>query len=192
MDNQIDIKKIIIPVAGLGTRFLPLSRVVPKDFFPLVDKPVIQYIIEEVKKSGIKEVVFVISPGKKHILNYFQKSPELEKTLIKRKKDQLLKELKEFEDNVTTFISNTDDFKEYADDIQQWLEQHTDIDDIETAYWAVKGQKLAAGQSSAQGEGAKRIAQNAGGGAAPAAGEIPAKIDPWDQLVAPRTDPNRI
>ena len=98
MENQADVKKIIIPVAGLGTRFLPLSRVVSKDFFPLVDKPVIQYIIEEVKKSGIKEVVFVLSPGKKNILNYFQKSPELEKTLIKRKKDQLLKELKEFEE----------------------------------------------------------------------------------------------
>ena len=49
-----EIKKVIIPVAGLGTRFLPLSRAIPKDFFPLVDKPVIQYIIEEVKKSGIK------------------------------------------------------------------------------------------------------------------------------------------
>jgi len=93
-----DIKKVIIPVAGLGTRFLPLSKTVPKDFFPLVDKPVIQYIIEEVKKSGIKEIVFVISPGQKNIQNYFQKSPELEKALTKRKKDALLKELKDFEE----------------------------------------------------------------------------------------------
>ena len=66
-----EIKKIIIPVAGLGTRFLPLSRATSKEFFPLVDKPIIQYIIEEVKKSGIKEIVFVTSPGKKNILNYF-------------------------------------------------------------------------------------------------------------------------
>ena len=93
-----EIKKVIIPVAGLGTRFLPLSRAVPKNFFPLVDKPVIQYIIEEVKKSGIKEIVFVISPGDKDIQNYFKKSPELEKTLIKRKKDKILKEMKDFEE----------------------------------------------------------------------------------------------
>jgi len=93
----MEIKKVIIPVAGLGTRFLPLSRAISKDFFPLVDKPAIQYIIEEVKKSGIKEIVFVVSPGQKTIFNYFQKSPELEKILIKRKKDQILKELKDFE-----------------------------------------------------------------------------------------------
>lgn len=98
MEKQIDVKKVIIPVAGLGTRFLPLSRAISKDFFPLVDKPVIQYIIEEVKKSGIKEIVFVTSPGQKNVFNYFRKDPELEKTLIKRKKDKILKELKDFEE----------------------------------------------------------------------------------------------
>jgi len=96
--HEKEIKKIIIPVAGLGTRFLPLSRAVSKEFFPLVDKPIIQYIIEEIKKSGIKEIVFVTSPGQKTILNYFQKSPELEKILIKRKKDATLKEMKDFEE----------------------------------------------------------------------------------------------
>lgn len=94
---EAEITKAIIPVAGLGTRFIPLSRVVPKDFFPLVDKPIIQYIIEEMKNSGIKEIVFVVSPGQKDILNYFQKSPELEKLLVKRKKEAALKELKDFE-----------------------------------------------------------------------------------------------
>ena len=98
MQEQKEIKKVIIPVAGLATRFLPLSKAVPKEFFPLVDKPIIQYIIEEVKKSGIKEIVFVISPGDKDIQNYFKKSPELEKTLIKRKKDKILKEMKDFEE----------------------------------------------------------------------------------------------
>ena len=97
-DEPKEVRKVIIPVAGLGTRFLPLSRVVPKDFFPLVDKPIIQYIIEEVKKSGIKEIVFVTSPGNKAIANYFKKSPELEKLLIKRKKDKALKELKDLEE----------------------------------------------------------------------------------------------
>jgi len=97
MEEAKEVKKIIIPVAGLGTRFLPLSKVVPKEFLPLTDKPVIQYIIEEVIKSGIKEVVFVISPKQKGVSEYFQKSPQLEKILQKRKKEKLLKELKDFE-----------------------------------------------------------------------------------------------
>jgi len=97
MENEQQIKKVIIPVAGLGTRFLPLSLAVSKEFFPLVDKPIIQYILEEVKQSGIKEVIFVVSPKQKMLMNYFKKSPELEKLLIKRKKDALLKELKDFE-----------------------------------------------------------------------------------------------
>lgn len=95
----MEIKKAIIPVAGLGTRFLPISKALPKEFFPLVDKPIIQYIIDEIKKSGITEIVFVISPRQKTILNYFEKNPELEKTLIKRKKENLLKDLKDFENS---------------------------------------------------------------------------------------------
>jgi len=96
------IKKAIIPIAGLATRFLPLSKVVPKELWPLVDKPVIQYIIEEVKQSGIKEIIFVISPEKKIVFDYFkryyfQKTKKLEKTLKERKKNNLLEELKEIE-----------------------------------------------------------------------------------------------
>lgn len=94
----MEIKKVIIPVAGLGTRFLPLSRVLSKEFFPLADKPIIQYIVEEVKKSGIKEIVFVVSPRQKTVLNYFKKDEDLEKILVRRKKEKLLKELKEFND----------------------------------------------------------------------------------------------
>lgn len=98
MEEQKEIKKIIIPLAGMATRFLPLSRAISKEFFPVVDKPIIQYIIEEVKKSGIKEIVFIVSPGQKTILNYFHKSPDLEKMLIKRKKEKILSELKDFEE----------------------------------------------------------------------------------------------
>lgn len=94
----MEIKKAIIPIAGLGTRFLPLTKVLSKEFFPLADKPIIQYIVEEIKNSGINEVVFVVSPGQKAILNYFKKSPEIEKILIKRKKENLLKELHEFQE----------------------------------------------------------------------------------------------
>ncbi|MEK7659004.1 MAG: sugar phosphate nucleotidyltransferase [Patescibacteria group bacterium] len=93
----MEIKKAIIPIAGLGTRFLPLSKALSKEFFPLVDKPIIQYIVEEMKDSGIDEIVFVVSLGQKAILNYFNESPDIEKILIKRKKDNLLKELKEFQ-----------------------------------------------------------------------------------------------
>ncbi|MBI3631301.1 MAG: 2-C-methyl-D-erythritol 4-phosphate cytidylyltransferase [Candidatus Staskawiczbacteria bacterium] len=98
MEKELEIKKAIIPVAGLGTRFLPLSRAVPKEFLPLVDKPVIQHIVEEVKKSGITEIIFVVSPKDKIVLNYFKKSPDIEKVLVKAKKEQLLKELKDFEE----------------------------------------------------------------------------------------------
>lgn len=97
MTKELEIKKAIIPLAGLGTRFLPLSKSLPKEFFPLVDKPIIQYIIEEVKKSGIEEIVFVVSPKQKMILEHFKKSPELEKFLTKRNKQAILKEFKEFE-----------------------------------------------------------------------------------------------
>jgi UTP--glucose-1-phosphate uridylyltransferase len=96
--EQKQVKKAIIPVAGLGTRFLPLSKVLSKEFFPLVDKPAIQYIVQEIKESGIEEIIFVISPHQKAILNYFKKSPELERLLAKRKKDTILKELQAFQD----------------------------------------------------------------------------------------------
>ena len=89
------VKKAVIPIAGLGTRFLPLSKVVPKELFPLVNKPAIQYIIEEAQAAGIKEVVFVVRPKKKEILEYFKESSDIEKILKTRNKDKLLKELQE-------------------------------------------------------------------------------------------------
>jgi len=95
------IKKAIVPIAGLGTRFLPLSKVLPKELFPLVDKPVLQYIIEEASASGIKEIIFVNRPEKGAILDYFnkyfKKVPELEEILKTRKKNHLLRELKNLE-----------------------------------------------------------------------------------------------
>jgi len=88
------IKKAVIPIAGLGTRFLPLSKASPKELLPLVDKPEIQYIIEEIKNSGINDIVFVIRPKAKEVFNYFQKSPKLEKILKERKKENFLEEVK--------------------------------------------------------------------------------------------------
>jgi len=60
MEENLEIKKAIIPIAGLGTRFLPLSLVISKEFFPLADKPIIQHVIEEVKKSGINEIKYSV------------------------------------------------------------------------------------------------------------------------------------
>jgi len=105
---MIQIKKAIIPIAGLGTRFLPLSKVLPKEFWPLVDKPVIQYIVEEAQTSGIEEIIFVIRPDKKEVGDYFakylKKIPEIEEVLKLRKKNHLLKELKNLE-KITKKIS---------------------------------------------------------------------------------------
>ena len=96
-----DVKKAIFPVGGLGTRFLPLSIILPKELWPLVDKPVLQYIIEEAKASGIEEIIFVDSPSKKIIFDYFTKPKELEKlekTLKQKKRDKLVDDLKQLKD----------------------------------------------------------------------------------------------
>lgn len=89
------VKKAILPIAGLGTRFLPLSKTLPKEMWPLIDKPVFQYVLEETIQSKIKEIIFVSSPEKKIIWNYCTESPkELEKILKERKKKEMLQELK--------------------------------------------------------------------------------------------------
>jgi UTP--glucose-1-phosphate uridylyltransferase len=95
---MMNITKAVIPIAGLGTRFLPLSKVLPKELWPLVDRPVVQYIIEEAKASGIEEIIFVISPDKRVVLNYFRESPGIEKILKDRKKNHLSQVLKELQE----------------------------------------------------------------------------------------------
>lgn len=92
------IKKAVVPIAGLGTRFLPLSKVIPKEFFPLGTKPVIQYIIEQAVEAGIKEVIFVVSPEKKeifkkYILKYFRGEKGLLSILKKRRRKEAIKAL---------------------------------------------------------------------------------------------------
>jgi len=91
----MNIKKAIIPVAGLGTRFLPLTKAIPKPILPLADRPMIDYIVEEAKKSGIERVVFVLSNDKNNILDYFKKNSKLENILEKRNQKDILKSLKE-------------------------------------------------------------------------------------------------
>ncbi|WP_339643515.1 UTP--glucose-1-phosphate uridylyltransferase GalU [Jannaschia helgolandensis] len=88
------VTKAIFPVAGLGTRFLPATKSVPKEIMTLVDRPLIQYAIDEARAAGIKEFIFVTSRGKSALEDYFDDSPILEQELRKKKKLDLLEELK--------------------------------------------------------------------------------------------------
>lgn len=85
--------KAVIPVAGLGTRMLPATKAIPKEMLPIVDKPLIQYVVDEAAAAGIKEIVLVTHSSKNSIENHFDKSFELEATLEKRVKRQLLEEV---------------------------------------------------------------------------------------------------
>jgi UTP--glucose-1-phosphate uridylyltransferase len=89
------VTKAVFPVAGLGTRFLPATKSIPKEIMTLVDRPLIQYAIDEARAAGIKEFIFVTSRGKSALEDYFDHSPELESTLRKAGKDALLEILKE-------------------------------------------------------------------------------------------------
>jgi UTP--glucose-1-phosphate uridylyltransferase len=87
------VTKAVFPVAGLGTRFLPATKAIPKEVLPLVDRPLIQYAIDEARAAGIEEFIFVTSRGKSALENYFDTSPELERALTEKNKTSLLKEI---------------------------------------------------------------------------------------------------
>jgi UTP--glucose-1-phosphate uridylyltransferase len=84
------IRKAIFPVAGFGTRFLPATKAQPKEMLPVVDKPVVQYLVEEAVASGIEEIIFVTGRGKRAIEDHFDVSYELEDTLVEKNKHDLL------------------------------------------------------------------------------------------------------
>lgn len=92
------INTAVFPVAGLGTRFLPATKAQPKEMLPLVDKPIIQYAVEEVAQSGIKEMVFVTAQGKHSIENHFDTNFELEQILEEKGKIDLLAKVKDTSD----------------------------------------------------------------------------------------------
>lgn len=87
------IRKAVIPAAGLGTRFLPATKAQPKEMLPIVDKPAIQYIVEEAVRSGIESIIIVTGRNKKSIEDHFDKSVELEQTLLEKGKLDLLREV---------------------------------------------------------------------------------------------------
>ena len=77
----MEIRKAVIPAAGVGSRFLPVTKSVPKELLPILDKPMIQYVVEEAVEAGIQQVIIVISPGKESIASYFQPQPDLDRRL---------------------------------------------------------------------------------------------------------------
>ncbi len=88
------IKKVIIPVAGLGTRFLPATKAQPKEMLTIIDKPVIQYLVEEAANSGVTDVIFVTGRGKRAIEDHFDFSPELESALLSKNKKDVFEEVR--------------------------------------------------------------------------------------------------
>jgi UTP--glucose-1-phosphate uridylyltransferase len=89
----MEVRKAVIPAAGWGTRFLPVTRAYPKELLPLINKPLIQYAVEEAVNSGIKEVIIVISEGKSAIPDYFRPDPELHALLLERGEKKLADDL---------------------------------------------------------------------------------------------------
>lgn len=89
------VTKAVIPAAGLGTRFLPATKACPKEMLPIVDKPTIQYIIEEALASGIKDILIISGRSKRAIEDHFDRSPELEMNLAEHGKDELLAQVRE-------------------------------------------------------------------------------------------------
>ena len=88
--TKTKVTKAVLPVAGFGTRFLPATKSVPKEIMPLVDRPLVQYAIDEARAAGIKEFIFVTSRGKSALEDYFDNAPELEQALVDGNKTALL------------------------------------------------------------------------------------------------------
>lgn len=94
------ITKAVIPAAGFGTRFLPATKAVPKEMLPIIDKPTIQYIAEEAIKSGIKDLLIIVSRGKDAIINHFDKAFELEAVLERDNKREMLEAVRSVSEKI--------------------------------------------------------------------------------------------
>ena len=118
---QKKVRKAIFPVAGLGTRFLPATKSSPKEMLPLIDKPLVQYVVEEAVASGIEQIIFVTGRTKRAIEDHFDSSPELELHLEEKGKDSTLQEVRDIADMVDIF---------YGEDIVFSLVHELDADEI--------------------------------------------------------------
>ena len=101
------ITKAVFPVAGLGTRFLPATKAIPKEMLPVIDKPLIEYAVEEAVLAGIEEIIFITSHTKRPIEDHFKRNQELETQLLSSDKKEYLDRinLKEYEGVKFSFIS---------------------------------------------------------------------------------------
>src|SRR3989339_936806 len=98
------IRKAVFPVAGLGTRFIPATKAMAKEMLPVVDKPIIQYAVEEAFAAGIEQIIFVTGRGKKALEDHFDRSFEIEHTLMEKGKDDLLKQIQELVPQTGTIV----------------------------------------------------------------------------------------
>ncbi len=100
------ISKAVFPVAGLGTRFLPATKAIPKEMLPIIDKPLIEYAVEEAVKAGIEEIIFITSHTKRSIENHFEKNEELEEKLLNSGNKDVIKKINRdiFQDVKFTYI----------------------------------------------------------------------------------------
>ncbi len=95
---SLPIRKLVIPVAGLGTRFLPATKAQPKEMLPVVDKPIIQYVVEDAVKSGITDIIMVTGPSKRAVEDHFSPNYDLMSQLKKQGKEELAEEVKKIAD----------------------------------------------------------------------------------------------
>lgn len=98
------VRKAVFPVAGLGTRFLPATKAMPKEMLPIVDKPLIQYAVEEAAAAGITLMIFITGRSKRSIADHFDRSPELEAELAAKGKDELLEIVRNISPDAETFV----------------------------------------------------------------------------------------
>ena len=103
------IKKLIIPVAGYGTRFLPATKAQPKEMLPVVDKPIVQYVVENAVSAGIETIILVTGSGKRAVEDHFAYNYELQSFLKKVGKDEKRKEIKRIADQANLFLSDRKD-----------------------------------------------------------------------------------
>ncbi|MGB0174884.1 MAG: UTP--glucose-1-phosphate uridylyltransferase GalU [Acholeplasmataceae bacterium] len=98
------IKKAVIPAAGYGTRFLPITKAIPKEMLPIIDRPTIEFIVEEAKQSGIEEILIIVSSNKNAIIDYFDRNLELETILLQKSKQDLFNVVHHIGDGVHLFF----------------------------------------------------------------------------------------
>lgn len=103
MEKRKRVTKAIIPAAGMGTRFLPATKSMPKEMLPIIDKPVLQYVIEEAVESGIEDILIITGRGKRAIENHLDYAPELETFLIGAGKEHLIEKIRDIGDRARIF-----------------------------------------------------------------------------------------